>query len=177
MTDHDIDHDSVKLCGLLYNKVKGDLDKDSCFLWDENLDYWIKVTLHIDDPVGWLESLIQDKVLEEPILGHLRFIGLKGALYDAQSKEVKYMAKQEKETERPSVKKDAASITASKDAATSKQTTLTDASEVISSSSDFKLPKLNEFLGDMDEKEGILWNARIVKGKFGLTAILDLEAQ
>ena len=85
----------------------------------------------------------------------------------------------EESNEDSSEEKDAVNNTsASEKAGTSKettQTTITDAKEIISDSSDFKLPLLAEYLGNKDSREGILNSARIVEGKYGKTAILDLE--
>jgi len=85
-----------------------------------------------------------------------------------EGESVKDSPDKEKIVQNDSVQKEA-------EASDTKQTTLTDASEVIGSSGDFKLPKISEFLGDKDNRTAVLSSARLVKGKFGMTTILDLE--
>jgi len=169
--NENIDATSVrKLQRYIMNKR----DEENCFLWSDDLEGFIGKRLGLSDPTGFIESLLNQGVLEEPVLGKLRFTGDSNNIKE-EEKNMKKNEQSEGTSKVSSEDGDAVQKPASKEAGTIEQAMLTDAREVISDSSDFKLPKLSEYLGDEDEKEGVLEGVRWVKGKFGLTAILDLE--
>jgi hypothetical protein len=56
----------------LYDFVK--LDSEKCFEWDDELKSFIKTELGKSNPDYWINKNIEIGVLEEPILGKLRFL-------------------------------------------------------------------------------------------------------
>jgi len=50
------------------------VDSEKCFDWDDDLKSFIKNKLEKQDPDFWINKKIEDGVLEEPILGKLRFL-------------------------------------------------------------------------------------------------------
>jgi len=56
----------------LFNFVK--LDSKKCFEWNDELTNFVKNELGKQDPEKWIEKQKEKKVLEEPILGSLRFL-------------------------------------------------------------------------------------------------------
>lgn len=60
----------------LYNFVKSELkfDSEKFFEWNDKLDDFIKNDIKKKNPNFWIEKLKENKVLEEPILGKLRFL-------------------------------------------------------------------------------------------------------
>ena len=57
-------------------------DKDKCFDWNSSLQGFVKTSLGKHDPESFLQGLVDDGILEEPVLGKLRFtykdLNLKG---------------------------------------------------------------------------------------------------
>jgi hypothetical protein len=56
----------------LYDFVK--LDDDNCFNWDDNLNNFVKTELNKQDPEFWINKQIELNVLNEPVLGKLKFL-------------------------------------------------------------------------------------------------------
>jgi predicted transcriptional regulator len=56
----------------LYTFVK--LDSENYFAWDDDLKSFIKNELDKVDPDAWINKQIENGVLEEPVLGKLRFL-------------------------------------------------------------------------------------------------------
>jgi len=147
-------------------------DETNCFPWTEPLQDFVATSLGKDDPCGFIELLIQKGILEEPILGKLRFVDVEFFIGEKTMSEEKVEGSDKK----PSKENDASKQDASKKAGTPIQATLTDAKEVISDGSDFKLPLLGVFLKGEREKVAVLKGARIATGQFGPFVVLDLEA-
>jgi len=199
-----LDKKSEQVLGLLFQNVKDSLDKDRCFEWNDSVDLFLR-NCGIENTYDFIDDLVRMDALREPTLGFLQFPG-HGVFYSVdpdvernnlEEKNMEENERKDEESKKDSSEKDDAvqDNTASKQAVASesKQTTFTDAREVISSSGDFKLQKISEFLGyktdekgetlkdengnpiPIDEKEAILHGARLIKGKFGMVAILDLE--
>lgn len=57
-----------------YLKKQKKIDDKSFFEWDDSLTQYIKKHLKKEDPEVWLEKLKEHNVLEEPVLGKLRFL-------------------------------------------------------------------------------------------------------
>jgi len=172
-------NDAALICKLK-DYASSQMDNNGFFPFNEALEGYIKVQLKKDDPTDWIESLISEGILDEPILSKLCFTNR-----SSKKKEVLEMSEVEniKEKEEPvkdsSEKEDTVkdNTVSHKAAPSSGTTTITDAHDVISTSGDFSLPKLSEHLGDLEHKEAILTSARIVNGKYGETAILNFEGQ
>jgi hypothetical protein len=153
------------------------MDKDGCFPFSDALEGYVKIQLKKDNPTDWLESLITEGILDEPILGKLCFTNRRSKVKEVRNME---NVKEKEESVKDSSKKEDAvkdTTVSNKADASDETTTITDARDVISSSGDFSLPRLEEYLGDAPNKEAVLTSARMVSGKYGPTAILNFEGQ
>jgi hypothetical protein len=56
----------------VYNFAK--LDSENCFEWNNDLNNFIRNKLEKLDPEAWINKNIEKRVLEEPVLGKLRFL-------------------------------------------------------------------------------------------------------
>jgi hypothetical protein len=171
----------------LETHIRDHRDRDGCFLWSSSLEGFIKSKLQKHDPEGWLEMLISEGILEEPILGRLRFTYKELKIGENMKNENKSSKEETKGEVSKTITNDE---TVPQDTKEPQGTTtntdnggngldadekLTDASDVLTSSGKYDYPLLEEFLGDEPRKQGILKGIEIIEGKHGESPRLKIN--
>ena len=159
-------------------------DKKRCFPWSSNLEGFVETKLRKHDPEGWIEMLISEGILEEPVLGRLRFtyngikLGENMNEIKKSSNEVKGEVSNKTEESKPAVedtKNTQETRTKNDGNGTDAGETITDASEVLTGSGKYDYPLLEEYLGDLPRKQGILSEVEIIDGVHGESSRLTLD--
>lgn len=55
--------------------TSGKTDEENCFPWDEDLENFVRTVLKKNNPEEYIQFLVEHGILEEPVLGKLRYEG------------------------------------------------------------------------------------------------------
>jgi hypothetical protein len=159
MTDL-IERPDAKAINALAEYTFSQRDKDLCFPWTDSLEKYIE-GLGISSPASWIDTLILDGILCEPILGRLRFSQYG---FSIQDKGDIHMEETKKQTGTSNTGTDAGV-----------SGNIPDINELLPSGGSFSYPKLDTFLGMDEKKDAILEEIELLEGSFGKSSALKLD--
>jgi hypothetical protein len=153
-------------------------DKSQCFPYDDQTTGFVK-SLGVNDPEEFLDTLINEGILEEPLLGKLRFTQYGYQVGGSMNPETKKQETKSTGTTNTGAQNTGTTVPntipgTSKQAGDT-QTQLPYIDDVLPSGEQFSYPLLDVFLGEVNSKEGDLEHAEIITGSFGDSACLCLN--
>jgi hypothetical protein len=162
--------DTERVLSALHDYYKNRLNEDRCFEWDDGTEE-ILSKHGVKDPPGFLNDLVNTNVLEEPILGWLRF---PGSFYTIKDEKEKSEMVEERSMKEETVQDEPVQ---GEDNNTNRQSCLTKASDIIQSSKGFGYPLIQEYLDNGETRTGIMSDARLVNGKYGESALVCIDQE